>query len=105
MGKKEVETANGKRMSNQYFVNIYLPNRVALSQISVIDGDMKGCGILIGMDIIGFGDFAITHPKGKTQMSFCDPSSRDIDFVKEINVARVKGGVRKPKKRKRRKRR
>ena len=39
--------------------------------------------MLIGMDIINLGDFAITNKNGNTKFTFEIPSSRDIDFVKE----------------------
>ena len=37
-------------------------------------------GMLIGMDIITLGDFAITNLNGQTVMSFRLPSSGRIDF-------------------------
>ncbi len=43
---------------------------------------------LIGMDILGAGDFAVTNHQGKTTFSFCCPSQRDIDFVAEIKASR-----------------
>ena len=43
--------------------------------------------VLIGMDIISRGDFAITHPGGRTKFSFRVPSQADIDFVEEDRVA------------------
>ena len=39
--------------------------------------------VLIGMDIIGRGDFAVTHPSGYTKFTFSMPSARDIDFFRE----------------------
>ena len=44
-----------------------------------------GCDVLIGMDLIGQGDFAITNFEGNTTLSFGMPSCIEIDFVKEIN--------------------
>lgn len=41
--------------------------------------------ILIGMDIITLGDFAITNVGGKTVFSFRTPSTKMIDYVEEIN--------------------
>jgi hypothetical protein len=38
--------------------------------------------VLIGMDIIGEGDFAVTHQDGKTTFSFRVPSLKTIDFRK-----------------------
>ena len=43
--------------------------------------------MLIGMDIISKGDFAITHPGGHTKFSFRVPSQADIDFAVEDRVA------------------
>ena len=45
---------------------------------------MGGIDALIGMDILGMGDFAVTHYGGKTTFSFCSPSRREIDFVTEL---------------------
>ena len=84
----DVHTANGKRKAGVYLVNIYLPNKVAIPGIRVTEGEILGDAILIGMDIIGLGDFSITHPGGKTCMSFHVPPSRNIDFVEEINATR-----------------
>ncbi len=39
--------------------------------------------MLIGMDIISRGDFAVTNKDGKTTFSFRLPSVAKIDFVKE----------------------
>jgi hypothetical protein len=36
--------------------------------------------VLIGMDIISRGDFALTHKEGKTVFSFRYPSLATIDF-------------------------
>ena len=44
---------------------------------------IMGADVLIGMDIISKGDFAVTHPEGKTQFMFRVPTQADIDFVKE----------------------
>ena len=48
-------------------------------------GAFDGFDVLIGMDIITKGDFAITNPDGTTKFSFRIPSQADIDFVRESN--------------------
>ena len=48
---------------------------------------LGGIDVLIGMDILGLGDFAVTHHDGKTVFSFCVPSRRHIDFVSEVKIA------------------
>ena len=94
-------TANGMRTADVYLVNVYLPNNVAFSGIRVIDGDIYGTDALIGMDIIGQGDFAVAHRFEKTWMTFQIPSTHDIDFVDEINIGMGKKGFRQPRKRNR----
>ena len=83
IGKSQTMTANGPRLADVYLVNFYLPNGVAFSAVRVTDGDLAGTDVLIGMDIIGVGDFSVTHEDGKTCMSFRLPSCRKIDYVAE----------------------
>ena len=45
---------------------------------------LTGAEILIGMDIIGTGDFAVSNYDNKTTFSFRWPSISKIDFVKEV---------------------
>lgn len=60
--------------------------------------------MLVGMDIIGHGDFAVTNHNGKTIFTYRCPSTNQIDFVKQIRVRNQSGlshgkGKRKHKKR------
>lgn len=81
VGKVNVYHANGADLVDRHLVNIYLPNLVAFPAVSVNTGVLNGFDILIGMDIIATGDFAITNFEGKTCFSFRHPSSEVIDFV------------------------
>ena len=40
---------------------------------------------MIGMDVIGCGDFVITRFDEKTTWSFRVPSGEEVDFVKALN--------------------
>ena len=52
--------------------------------MSVAKGSLgPGADVLIGMDIINEGDFAVTNLNGRTKFSFRVPSQADIDFVRE----------------------
>ena len=92
----ENHTANGTRKAKVYLVNIYLPNKVAFSALRVVDGDFHGCDVLVGMDIIGQGDLAITHKFEKTWMTFQIPPSHNTDYVVEIDITNGKRGFRQP---------
>jgi hypothetical protein len=97
-GIAEVRHAKGKSSTNTYLVNISLPNKVMMGQVRVTEvelipdahvSDENQPQVLIGMDIIGMGDFAVTNLNGRTVLSFRTPSSREIDFIPESNENNV----------------
>ena len=94
------QTANGERKAGVYIVDLYLPNKVVLAGQTVIDGLLADSDVLVGMDVIGQGDFAVTHQGNGTCMTFQLPSSNHIDFVEGINQTKPRRGFRQPKKRK-----
>jgi predicted aspartyl protease len=83
IGMTLIKHAKGEDMSEVYFVNIVLPNKVGFSQIRVTEGILSGADVLVGMDIITRGDFAVTHKDAKTTFSFRCPCTGHIDFVEE----------------------
>ncbi len=93
-------TANGEREAGVYIVDLVLPNKVVLAGQPVIDGLLVDAEVLVGMDVIGKGDFAVTHQGNGTCMTFQLPSNNHIDFVETINQTKPRRGFRQPKKRK-----
>ncbi|HEC64491.1 MAG TPA: hypothetical protein ENI23_04280 [bacterium] len=80
----EVYHAGGKTFCETYLVNIFLRNNVGISGIRVTKGNLgTNADVLIGMDIITQGDFAITNLNGRTVFSFRIPSIECIDFLKQ----------------------
>jgi predicted aspartyl protease len=73
-------------LSNVYLINIYLPNKAKIAYIQALEGILSGCDMLIGMDIISLGDFAVTNFNGKTMFSFRMPSMAEIDFTKHSHI-------------------
>lgn len=71
--------------TNSYLVNLYLPNNATIIGVRVAEATVAEADVLIGMDIIGLGDFAITNCEGLTCWTFRLPSVEEIDFVVEIN--------------------
>jgi predicted aspartyl protease len=81
-GMAKVHTANDERLAATYLISIMLPNHVAFTNLRVSEGTIAGdADLLIGMDIIGKGDFAVTNRDGKTVFSFRMPSCECIDFT------------------------
>jgi predicted aspartyl protease len=91
-GQSLVHHANGSDIVNTYIVNIMLPNNVGIPEVDVTEGDLTGFDILIGMNIIQYGDFSVSCKNGNTVFSFQLPSTRELDFVSEHKkeVAKVK---------------
>jgi predicted aspartyl protease len=78
-----ISTPSGKNIpSKVYLVNIYLPNNAKIPNLLVVEGIPNSCDMLIGMDVINYGDFAISNYNGKTTFSFRMPSLMKIDFCK-----------------------
>src|ERR1700730_16204577 len=69
-----VQTGAGAYRTEVYLVNIALPNGVMFHHVHVSRGDITGADVLIGMDILTTGDFAVTNLNGRTVMSFRWPS-------------------------------
>ena len=80
-GMAMVQGATGSRPCETFLVSIFLPNKVVFPSIRVTKGVLTACDVLIGMDIINQGDFAITQNDGKTTFSYRYPSIEQIDFV------------------------
>lgn len=88
--KRDISHAQGKSVADIFMVNIALPNKVVVPMVKVAEGVLEGFDVLIGMDIISRGDFAISQKDGKTKFSFEMPPTRDVDFVQMQNEEREK---------------
>jgi hypothetical protein len=80
------QTAGGIVKAQKYMVTFGLPPDIIIEGAEVSALPLPShCDVLIGMDIIGLGDFSITNHNGDTCMSFRVPSMHEIDFVKNVN--------------------
>ena len=68
-----------------FHVNLAVLSGLHFPGISVLQGELYGCDVLIGMNIINMGDFAISNRNGATTFSFRIPSIEDFDFAAEDN--------------------
>lgn len=86
IGKASIRTPSGASIVDTYMVDVVLPNDVLVKDIIICDSDIgtQGLGILIGMDIIKMGDFAVSNFDGKTTFSFRLPSKFVTDYAKQI---------------------
>ena len=77
----------------QYFVNLVLFPEVHFPSLTVAEGLLLGADVLIGMDIINRGDFAVSNRNGATSFSFRIPSVADFDFAAEDNQPGASGAA------------
>ena len=85
IGRAKVYHAQGESTTPVHLVSVFLPNNVCFPSLRVTEGALVGnVEVLIGMDIIGQGDFAISNKNRKMVFSFRMPSQERIDFVEQI---------------------
>ncbi len=83
-GMTNVHTAQGSHRTETYLICITLPSGVTFPNLRATKGILRNCDVLVGMDIIGQGDFAVTNKDGETVFSFRVPSLETIDFVAQM---------------------
>jgi len=93
IGKRTIVTPSSSTTVNRYLVNIKLPNNVEIVNLEVCDSEIGkgGFDVLVGMDIITRGDFAVSNYSGKTVFTFRTPSLRRTDYVHEFRLKQTAG--------------
>lgn len=87
-GLRDIKTPSGSMSVGTYSVDIKLPNNVTIRDMEVCDskiGEQK-LGLLIGMNIITQGDFAVSNFNGETSFTFRIPSVSKISFTNEARI-------------------
>jgi len=97
IGKRTIQTPTGRETVNRYLVDIVLPNDVTVDSVEVCESEIgaQGLNLLVGMDIITIGDFAVSNHNKQTVFSFRVPPQKHIDFVAKNKTAASKTEQRK----------
>lgn len=70
----------GASDSNVYLVHILVPTGDFITYVEVMESDFEDYDVIIGMDVITFGDFLITNKDGKTLFQFRTPSEGGLEL-------------------------
>ena len=70
----------GATGSNVYLVHVLVPTGDFVTSVEVMESDFEDIDVLIGMDVIVFGDFLITNKDGKTTFQFRTPSEGSVEL-------------------------
>lgn len=81
-----VSTIDGISTHREYKVDILLPDGIAIPSLVVYEGDTGKYDVLIGMDIISLGSFALSNDGINSVFSFQIPSDKVIDFMPNRRV-------------------
>jgi hypothetical protein len=79
-----VHGVHGPQMTPTYLIGIRL-DRTIITDLRATLAELEGADVLIGMDVITLGDFAVTNENGTTTFSFRIPSLHTVDYVDEAN--------------------
>lgn len=84
-GKLQIHTPSGIGIVNKYMINLILNKEVMIKNLIVMDSEIgsQGIDVLIGMDIIALGDFAVSNFGNKTQFTFRIPSMEHVNYCCE----------------------
>lgn len=85
-GMIKVSTAGGIIDAYTYVIDIVLPDEVKINNLKVTGGKLGDTDVLIGMDIITRGDFAVSNYNGQLRFTYREPSLQPIDFVKDRTI-------------------
>ena len=82
IGAMPIATPSGTAIYNKYMIDINLPNNIELKDVTVCESEIgaQKIDLIIGMNIINKGDFAISNFNGETKFSFRIPTSADINL-------------------------
>lgn len=85
-GMIKVATAGGIMDAFTYVIDIILPDDVRINNLKVTGGRLGDTDVLVGMDIITRGDFAVSCYEGNLKFTYREPSQQSIDFVKDRTI-------------------
>lgn len=68
----------GESDTNTYLVHVLIPTGDVVTNFEVMESDFEDYDVIIGMDIIGLGDFCFTNPDDRSFFSFRIPAKERI---------------------------
>ena len=85
IGTSEISgVSSGVEFKRTFLIHVGLPTGDVITNVLVSEFDGEDYDLIIGMDIIQNGDFAVTNANDITAFSFRIPSKEEIDFEGEV---------------------
>ena len=88
-----IQGVTSEKTRSTYLIDVILPNDVEINDLKVCDSEIhkQEIDLLIGMDIISKGDFAVSSVGGKTSFTFRVPSVKRADYQLEAKIFNLTG--------------
>jgi hypothetical protein len=84
VGVAKVNGVHSSKVVNKYYIELIVKEPDIKTWLEVTEceklSEDDSVGVLIGMDLITKGDFAVTNFNNKTVMSYISPAVKHIDF-------------------------
>lgn len=71
----------GTSDSNVYLIHLLVPTGDYVTNVEVMEDDFENNDVIIGTDVIMFGDFLITNADEKTTFQFRTPSEGGVELL------------------------
>ena len=81
-GQKEIWGVSGANRTTIHVIDLWLPSLITIPKLTVTMAMLGDIDVLIGMDVISKGDFAISNFNEKTSFTFRIPSIEFTDYCK-----------------------
>lgn len=88
ISKTKILTAGGVEDVDVYIAGLSIDDVIDMPKVEITSGNFsdQNIDIIIGMDVISYGDFAISKKNDQTIFSFRFPSQEAIDFSTSTSV-------------------
>ena len=73
IGQVGVSGIGGNTVSNAYYIHLDLNSGDVIAYLEVLESDFDDYDVIIGMDVIGYGDFHLDNSSGHSVFSFRIP--------------------------------
>lgn len=87
ISKTPILGVTGTIETTTHVIDLWLPDNVVVKRLPVMAGSLTSdIDVLIGMDVIVCGDFALSNFQSKTVFSYRLPSIAETDYVKHSQL-------------------
>lgn len=70
VGSKQLSGIGGISRHNEHLISLYLPEDIPFGLVQVTEASLRDFDVLLGMDVIAYGNLEINNATGKTILTY-----------------------------------